>query len=79
LKNLKIALESAGATFENVIKWNIYIVQGNDPRPAFELSQKIMGEIKNPPAITVIFVSSLAHPDFLIEIDAVAVIPNKII
>jgi enamine deaminase RidA (YjgF/YER057c/UK114 family) len=76
LNNLKIALESAGAKFENLIKLNIYIVHGNDPQPAFETSQKMMGKIRNPPAITVVFVSSLAHPDFLIEIDAIAVIPE---
>ena len=76
LKNLKIALEAAGTKFENLIKLNIYIVHGNDPRPAFEASQKMMGKIRNPPTITVVFVSSLANPDFLIEIDAVAVIPE---
>lgn len=75
-KNLKIALESAEASFENLIKLNIYIVHGNDPQPAFEVSQKIMGKIENPPAITVVFVSALANPDFLIEIDAIAVIPE---
>jgi enamine deaminase RidA (YjgF/YER057c/UK114 family) len=73
LENLKIALESAGATFENIVKMNIYIVHGNDPGPAFEISRKLMGKIKNPPVITVLFVSGLANPDFLIEIDAVAV------
>jgi enamine deaminase RidA (YjgF/YER057c/UK114 family) len=76
LTNLKIALEAAGADLENIIKWNIYIVKGNDLRPAFEVSQKIMGKIENPPVITGVFVSALANPDFLIEIDAVAVIPE---
>ncbi len=75
-KNLEIALKAVGAKFENIIKWNIYIVQGNDPRLAFEVSQHLLSGIKNKPAITVVFVSALAHPDFLVEIDAVAVIPE---
>ncbi|WP_414469895.1 RidA family protein [Methanobacterium sp. ACI-7] len=74
LNNIKIALKSAGAGIENIIKWNIYIVQGNDPGPAFEISHKIIGKIENPPAITVVFVSSLVNPDFLVEIDAIAVV-----
>lgn len=36
----------------------------------------MMDKIRNFPTITVVFVSSLANPDFLIEIDAVAVIPE---
>lgn len=76
LTNLKIALEAVGADLENIIKWNIYIVEGNDLRPAFEVSQKTMDKIENPPVITGVFVSALANPDFLIEIDAVAVIPE---
>jgi enamine deaminase RidA (YjgF/YER057c/UK114 family) len=46
LKNLKIALEAAGAKIENLIKLNIYIVHGNDPQPAFETSQKNDGQNK---------------------------------
>jgi enamine deaminase RidA (YjgF/YER057c/UK114 family) len=29
-----------------------------------------------PPLITGIFVAALAHPDFLVEIDAIAVVPE---
>jgi enamine deaminase RidA (YjgF/YER057c/UK114 family) len=31
---------------------------------------------RNPPLITVAFVSVLAHPDFLAELEAVAVVPQ---
>jgi len=30
--------------------------------------------LKNPPAITGFFVFALAHPDFLVEIDAIAIL-----
>jgi enamine deaminase RidA (YjgF/YER057c/UK114 family) len=33
--------------------------------------------VPNPPAITGVFVSALAHPDFLVEMDAVAVVPQE--
>jgi enamine deaminase RidA (YjgF/YER057c/UK114 family) len=74
LKNLKIALKGGGAGLENVIKWNIYIVQGQSLQPAFEVFQKEMQSIPNPPLITGVFVSGLANPDFLLEIEAIAVV-----
>jgi enamine deaminase RidA (YjgF/YER057c/UK114 family) len=30
----------------------------------------------NPPLITGVFVAALAHPDFLVEMDAIAVVPE---
>jgi len=36
-----------------------------------------LGNIKNPPAITGFFVLALTHPDFLIEIDAIAFVPEE--
>ena len=38
--------------------------------PGFAAFQKAWGDRPNPPAVTAAFVSALAHPDFLVEIDA---------
>jgi enamine deaminase RidA (YjgF/YER057c/UK114 family) len=75
-KNLSIALKAAGATLENIVKWNIYTVQGQDLRRGYEVFQKVWGTRSNPPVITGVFVSALAHPDFLVELDAIAIIPE---
>jgi enamine deaminase RidA (YjgF/YER057c/UK114 family) len=75
-KNLQTALEASGAGLEHIVKWNIYIVQGQPLRPAFEASQKIWGGRPNPPAISVMFVAGLANPEFLVEVDAIAVVPE---
>lgn len=75
-KNLQTALAAAGAGLEHVIKWNIYIVQGQPLQAGFEVFQRVWGAKPNPPAITGVFVSGLAHPDFLVEMDAVAVVPQ---
>jgi enamine deaminase RidA (YjgF/YER057c/UK114 family) len=75
-KNLQTALEASGAGLEHIIKWNIYIVQRQPLRPAFEASQKIWGDRPNPPAISVMFVAGLANPEFLVEVDAIAVVPE---
>ncbi len=75
MKNLQVALAAGGATLQDVIKWNVYVVQGQSPQPAFEVFQETWGDRPNPPAITLLFVSGLADPDFLMEMDAVAVVP----
>jgi enamine deaminase RidA (YjgF/YER057c/UK114 family) len=75
-RNLQTALKAAGADLENVVKWNIYIVQGQPLPPAFGVFQTVWGRKPNPPAITVIYVAGLANPDFLVEMDAVAVVPE---
>jgi enamine deaminase RidA (YjgF/YER057c/UK114 family) len=75
LANVQIALAAGGATLEHVIKWTIFIVQGQPLGPAFEVAQRVWGDRPNPPAITGAFVAGLANPDFLIEIEAIAVTP----
>jgi enamine deaminase RidA (YjgF/YER057c/UK114 family) len=75
-KNLQAALAAAGAGLEHVVKWNIYVVQGQSLQSGFEVFQRVWGRRPNPPAITGVFVAGLAHPDFLCEIDAIAVVPE---
>jgi enamine deaminase RidA (YjgF/YER057c/UK114 family) len=76
-RNLKLVLNAAGAQLENVVKWNIYVVQGQSLRPAFEVFGQEWAGRSNPPAISVMYVAGLANPDFLAEIDAVAVVPDQ--
>jgi len=76
LKNLKLALKAADARFENIIKWNIYILQGQNIQPALEVFQKEMKTMSHPPLITGVHVAGLANPDFLLEIEAIAVVPE---
>ena len=76
LANLRAALAAGGAEPEHIIKWNIYVVDGQSLEAGFAAFQNAWPEVPNPPAITGVFVSGLAHPDFLVEMDAVAVVPQ---
>lgn len=76
LKNVQAALAAGGAQLEHVIKWNLYILQGQPLQAGFEAFQHFWGRRPNPPAITAVFVAGLARPDFLLEMDAVAVVPQ---
>ncbi len=75
LKNIDICLEAAGARREHVIQWNIYVAQGQPIQPAFQAGERWLGNRPNPPANSVIFVASFVPPDFLVGIDAIAVVP----
>jgi enamine deaminase RidA (YjgF/YER057c/UK114 family) len=76
MENLQTALHACCASFENVVKLNIHIVQGQNIYDAFQVSQPFLANAPNPPAITVLVVAGLANPNFLIEIDAIAFIPD---
>ncbi len=76
LANLRAALDAGGARPEHIIKWNLYVVEGQPLQAGFAAFQNAWPETPNPPAITMAFVSGLAHPDFLVEMDAVAVVPQ---
>lgn len=76
LRNVETALAAASAALHHVIKFNIYVVQGQNIQPAYEVFQRMWGRHPNPPLVTMAFVAALAHPDFLAEIDAIAVVPE---
>jgi enamine deaminase RidA (YjgF/YER057c/UK114 family) len=71
--NLETVLAAAGATLHDIVKWTIFIVQGQDLIPGFAVFQRRWGDNPRPPAISSVFVAGLAHPDFLVEIEAIAV------
>ena len=72
-RNLATILAAAGASLHDVIKWTIYVVHGQDIRPAFGVFQRTWGTQPNPPAISVLMVAGLANPAFLMEVEAIAV------
>ncbi|MGV8964105.1 MAG: RidA family protein [Candidatus Saccharimonadaceae bacterium] len=73
--NIKTALTNCGASFDHVVKMSIYIVEGHNPSLAYLASQNVYS-FKNPPVITSLIVSALSNPDYLIEIDAIAFLPD---
>jgi enamine deaminase RidA (YjgF/YER057c/UK114 family) len=75
LRNLQAALAAGGAGLEHVIKWNLYLVQGQPLQPGFEVFQRVWNRRPNPPLISMIRVAGLANPDFLLEMDAIAIVP----
>jgi enamine deaminase RidA (YjgF/YER057c/UK114 family) len=74
-ENLKHALAAVGATFRDVVKTNLYVV-GLKPEhvPVLREVRSRYVSAEQPPASTLVGVSALVGADWLIEIEAVAVI-----
>jgi enamine deaminase RidA (YjgF/YER057c/UK114 family) len=75
-RNLKTALEAAGAGFSNVIKLNYYVVDSVDASEVFAVREvrDLYVDTANPPISTLLLIRRLFRPEFLIEIEAVAVV-----
>lgn len=69
-KNLRAALASVGADFQNVVKTTIFLTRREDLEGYRSVRSKYMPT--DLPTSTLLFIDGLASPDFLIEIEAVA-------
>ncbi|MBI4813601.1 MAG: RidA family protein [Methanobacterium sp.] len=76
LTNIEKILEESDAKLENVVKFNIYLVPGQNPQDGFQVFQEKWGNNPNYPTITVLFVAGLGNPDWLVAIDAMAILPE---
>ncbi len=73
--NLRLALAGGGGTLKDVVKWNTYVVnfKAEDLAVLREVRTELLKDV-TPPASTLVGVQALAHPDLLIEIEAIAVV-----
>lgn len=78
-KNLETLLKECNSSFEDVVKMNTYIVNFNPEvdLPIFRIIRKEFLGNTNYPASTLVGVSVLGNRNWLIEIEAVAIIEKK--
>ena len=78
-RNLKAAIEAAGGSFSDVVKLNYFCVEAVDPSltPQILKVRDRFVNTKNPPASTFVVVKRLVRPEWLIEVEAVAVVNTK--
>lgn len=76
LDNIEVILTSVGGNLSSIVKFDINLLQGQNPQEGFAVFQQRWDNNRNFPAVTVRFVSGLGRPEWLVEIDAVAVV-NK--
>ena len=75
-QNLEKQLQNCNATFKDVVKMNTYIVNFNPEAdlPIFRKVRKQFLGNENYPASTLVGIQSLGRKEWLIEIEAIAVI-----
>jgi 2-iminobutanoate/2-iminopropanoate deaminase len=69
---IKALVESQGATMANIVKITTYVTDMRYRGDLAPIREEFFG--KKAPASTLVEISALAHPDWLIEIEAVAII-----
>ena len=74
-ENLKAALAASGATFDNVVKLNSYFVDVKQV-PVFREVRDQYVNLANPPVSTAVEVRRLVREEWLVEVEAVAVVPE---
>lgn len=73
-ENIKAAVENAGGTLADVCRVDVYVRNIEQ----FDTIHKVRGEYFKPPlpASTMVEVSKMVSPDYLIEINAIAIIDD---
>lgn len=77
-RNVKIAVEAAGGAMADIVKMNIYLVAevSQDEVPKMRAVRDRYVNKEKPPASTLVVVSRLARPGWLIEIEAIAALDD---
>ncbi len=72
LQAVKAQVEAGGGTMRDIVKVNTYLTDIRHRADYGPIRQEFFGD--KMPASTLVAVAALAHPDFLIEIEAIAVL-----
>jgi len=74
-ENLKAAVEAAGGTMDDIVRVDVYVRNMEH----FDQIHKVRRQyFKAPaPASTMVEICKMTSPDYLIEINAIAVLPNS--
>ena len=74
-ENLRLSLEAAGATLKDLVRTCTYVTDIDEFFKHVDMRQKYFGEAL--PTSSTIGVSRLSHPDFMVEVEAFAVIEER--
>ena len=75
MRNVGLSLAAAGASYENIVKITTYVVNYKpEQRVVIGKARAPFFANRTPPASTLVGVSALALPEWLVEIEAIAVV-----
>ncbi len=76
LSNMEALLAACGAAMADVVRVGVYLRRMEDRAAVNEVRRRHFGDAR--PASTLVEVSALAHPEALVEIEAVAHLPQPV-
>jgi enamine deaminase RidA (YjgF/YER057c/UK114 family) len=75
MANIKMLLEEAGSRLDHIVKVTIYLTDIRYREPVYNVMGKWLKGVY--PVFTGLVVTALARPEWVVEIDATAVIPQN--
>jgi reactive intermediate/imine deaminase len=75
LGNVAAVLTAVGASFDDVVRVGVFLRDMADREAINTVRRRYFGDAR--PASTLVEVSALAHPEALVEIEAVALLPRR--
>jgi enamine deaminase RidA (YjgF/YER057c/UK114 family) len=72
-RNLDAAARSVGGTLQNIVKTTTYVTNIEYGAAVRKVREETYAS-SNPPTSTLLVVSALAHPDWMIEVEAIVVV-----
>lgn len=79
LRNLHAVLRSLGADWQDVVRFNWYVLDASAAQTVREVRDRFLGPALGGglnPASTLVQVAALVRPELLIEVDAVVALPE---
>ena len=77
MANIKLLVEEAGGTLEDIVKVIVYLVDIRYREPVYQVMGRWLKGVY--PVSTGLVVAALARPEWLVEIDATAVLPTAVL
>ena len=74
-ENIGAILATAGADFSHVIRFTGYVTRREDFAPYMAVRDRLVSVLAVKPASTLLIVTGFTRPEFLVEVEALAVMP----
>jgi enamine deaminase RidA (YjgF/YER057c/UK114 family) len=75
MENIDTLLREAGSALDQIVKVTVYLVDARHRGPVYRVLGRWLKGVH--PVSTGVVVSALARPEWLVEVDAIAVIPEE--
>ena len=72
-RNIEAAVKSVGGTLQNIVKTTTYVTNIQHAAAVRQVRNELF-QASNPPTSTLLVVAGLASPDYMVEIEVIAVV-----